>query len=206
MSSVRAAPRPYVSPVRVAAAAEKRQDVIVAARRLLSEGSIASFSLEAVARGAGVTRLTVYNQFGSRSGLLEAVFDEIAAHGDLARLAEAVDDPDPWRGLDLVVEIVCAVWGFEPAIGRLQDAIALDREFAQVVIDRNERRRAIIGSIVRRLDPGQTAERTRDAVDLIFSLTAYTTFRALGDGRTPAAICGLLKRACRDAAKAHDNQ
>ncbi|WP_404558819.1 TetR/AcrR family transcriptional regulator [Bradyrhizobium niftali] len=55
-------------------------------------------SLDAVAKAANVTRLTVYNQFGSRRGLLEAVFDDIARRGRLGRLDDAVDDPDPEKG------------------------------------------------------------------------------------------------------------
>src|SRR5947209_17984365 len=79
--------RRYVSSVRSAAAATSRARVVAAAAALLrQDGGIAGFSLEAVARAAGVTRLTVYNQFGSRRGLLEAVFDEIAARGGLTRL------------------------------------------------------------------------------------------------------------------------
>ena len=60
-------PRAYVSSVRTAAAAEKRDRVLEAAAKLLREdASIARFSLDTVAKAAGVTRLTVYNQFGSR--------------------------------------------------------------------------------------------------------------------------------------------
>ncbi len=52
--------RPYTSSVRAAAAAKKRDRVIdAAARSLREDASIASFSLEAVAKAAGVTRLTV---------------------------------------------------------------------------------------------------------------------------------------------------
>ena len=82
-------PRSYVSPARSAAAAETRERVIEAASRTLREGeSIARFSLDTVAKVAGVTRLTVYNQFGSRRGLLEAVFDEIAT-------AACISSPTP---------------------------------------------------------------------------------------------------------------
>jgi AcrR family transcriptional regulator len=41
------------------------------------EGS-AKFSVEAVARQAGVARMTVYYQFGSRRGLLEGICDSLA--------------------------------------------------------------------------------------------------------------------------------
>ncbi|MDB5580125.1 MAG: transcriptional regulatory protein [Bradyrhizobium sp.] len=198
--------RSYVSPVRAAAAAEKRRLMIDAATRFLrEEGSIANFSLEAIAREAGVARLTLYNQFGSRSGLLEAIFEDIARRGKLARLADVTTDPDPWRGLDRFIEIFCEFWSFEPAVGRLQDAVAIDREFGQAVLDRTERRRPTIQSIVRRLHPGQSARLERDMVDLIFSLTAYASFQSLSIGRKPGAVCTLLKRACRDVARAPDD-
>src|SRR5258705_9412753 len=93
--------RPYVSSVRTAAAAAKRDRVIEAAARSLREdASIATFSLDAVAKAAGVTRLTVYHQFGSRRGLLEAVFDEIARQGGLARIPHAMAITDPHAALD----------------------------------------------------------------------------------------------------------
>ena len=79
-------PRPYVSPKRAAAAEKTKAQVIAAAQRLLEEGE-AQMSLEAVAKAAGVTRLTVYKQFGSRRGLLEAVFDDNARRFGITRMA-----------------------------------------------------------------------------------------------------------------------
>jgi len=62
--------RPYTSSVRTAAAAEKRERVIAAAARSLREdASIASFSLDAVAKAAGVTRLTVYHHRARREAV-----------------------------------------------------------------------------------------------------------------------------------------
>src|SRR5438105_2411014 len=134
--------RSYVSSVRASAAAEKRDRVIEAAAKSLREdGGIASFSLETVAKAAGVTRLTVYNQFGSRRALLEAVFDEIARQGGLAEIADAMAMPDPHAALDRLIEIFCAFWSRDPAVGRLHDAMATDPEFAQAIVERNERRR-----------------------------------------------------------------
>lgn len=193
--------RPYVSSVRAAAAAEKRQDVLHAATRFLREnGSIARFSLDAIAKDAGVTRLTVYNQFGSRRGLLEAVFDDLAERGRLYRLADACSDPDGWRGLDHLVEIFCDFWSCDPAIGQLQDAGAIDREFGLAVLERNERRRSAICIIVQRINRDQPVERLADAIDLIFVLTSYPTFRSLKVSRQMPALCHLLKIACRNAA------
>ena len=94
--------RNYVSSARASAAAETRERIIAAGARLLrKDASIANFSLDVVAKAAGVTRLTVYNQFGSRRGLLEAVFDDIAHQGGLFELAEApAVRGDEWKLID----------------------------------------------------------------------------------------------------------
>lgn len=100
--------RSYVSPARASAAAETRERIIAAGARLLrKDASIANFSLDVVAKEAGVTRLTVYNQFGSRRGLLEAVFDDIARQGGLFELAEVMTMADPRNALDRIVTIFC---------------------------------------------------------------------------------------------------
>ena len=193
-------PRPYVSAVRAAAAQEKRRQVLEAAARHLREESLAAFSLEAVARAAGVTRLTVYNQFGSRRGLLEAVFDELAQQGGLDRLSDAMAAPDPRAGLDQMVEIFCDFWSGDPAVGRVQDAIATDPELAYAVRDRNARRRQIVVALVERLaaqSAGPAA--TGDAADLIFALTSDPMFSMLQAGRSAEATCHLIKTACGEA-------
>ncbi|MBV8841133.1 MAG: helix-turn-helix transcriptional regulator, partial [Alphaproteobacteria bacterium] len=75
-------PRRYNSPGRDAAAAQTRERIVAAAAGILATAEgMPDFSLEAVAKAAGVTRLTVYNQFGSRRAVLEAVFDQVALRG-----------------------------------------------------------------------------------------------------------------------------
>ncbi|WP_034161698.1 TetR/AcrR family transcriptional regulator [Sphingomonas sp. ERG5] len=192
--------RSYVSSVRTAAAAEKRDRVIQAATALLrEEEGIVTFSLDAVAKAAGVTRLTVYHQFGSRRGLLEAVFDDIAKRGRLTRLSEAMVDVDPRRGLDRLIDIFCEFWGGDPAVGRLQDAASLDLEFAQALQQRHERRRKGLEVLVARMAHAAPPEAQREAVDLIFALTSFATFRMLIPGRSAEAVCGLIKDAATAA-------
>jgi AcrR family transcriptional regulator len=193
--------RRYVSSVRTAAAAEKRDRVIEAAARSLREdASIASFSLDAVAKAAGVTRLTVYHQFGSRRGLLEAVFDEIARQGGLTAIADAMAMPDPWAALDRLVEIFCAFWNRDPAVGRLHEAMATDPEFAQALIERNERRRQTFDALVRRVAGKTAASQARqDAVDIIFALTSFAMFAMLSRDRSVDEVCALVKSASRSA-------
>jgi AcrR family transcriptional regulator len=193
--------RRYISSVRTAAAAEKRERVIEAAARSLREdASIASFSLDAVAKAAGVTRLTVYHQFGSRRGLLEAVFDEIAQQGGLTEIAGAMAMPDPRAALDRLVEIFCAFWNQDPAVGRLHEAMATDPEFAQALMGRNERRRKTINVLVGRIAETTAPPRARrGAVDMIFALTSFAMFAMLRRDRSVDDVCALLKTACRSA-------
>ena len=193
--------RAYVSSVRTAAAAEKRDRVLkAAAKALRQDASIAHFSLDSVAKAAGVTRLTVYNQFGSRRGLLEAVFDEIARQGGLHRIADTMAMPDPRDALDRLVEIFCAFWNKDPAVGRLHDAMATDPEFAEAVLERNERRRKGLTALVERIAGKTASRRTRqDAVDTIFALTSYPMFAMLRPGRPAEEVCRLVQSVCRAA-------
>jgi AcrR family transcriptional regulator len=193
--------RHYISSVRAAAAAEKRDRVIQAATKLLRENTnIAAFSLDAVAKAAGVTRLTVYNQFGSRRGLLEAVFDVIARQGGLTRIEEAMAMPDPRIGLDRLVEIFCYFWNRDSAIGRLQEAMSADPELARALIERNERRRKTLEILVARIDRRKASSSARrDAVDLIFALTSYAMFANLCSNRPADEACRLIQSASRRA-------
>ena len=192
-------PRPYASAVRAAAAAETRAEVLSAAARLLREQpDFAAFTLDAVAKAAGVTRLTVYHQFGSRRGLLEAVFDDLAVRGGLPRIAQAMAMPDARAAIERLVAIFCDFWGGDAAVGRLNEATAADAEFGDAVAQRNERRREAIRVLVDRLCTGRRigAKARADATDLLFGLTGHAMHKALSVNRSPAAVCTLVQRAC----------
>lgn len=191
------AKRNYVSPVRDAAAMEKRAKMIDAATRLLREpNAVASFSLDAVAKEAGVTRLTVYNQFGSRRGVFEEVFDRIAERGGLHRIPEALQRPDPEESLRELISIFCDFWASDPAIGHLHDAMAIDAEFAQSLMARNELRRGLIANLVRRARPAVTDADRRDVTDLVFGLTGQAMYRTVAQRRSIKRVCAMIQDAC----------
>ena len=80
-------PRPYHRGQRQAASEQTRYSVLQAARKLLMEStSFSGFSIEAVARRADVARMTIYHQFGSKMGLLEALCDSLAVTGEMEQL------------------------------------------------------------------------------------------------------------------------
>lgn len=184
--------RSYNSPRRTKAAEETRQRLIEVAGALLAEGIA---SMEAVARAAKVTRLTLYKQFGSRRALFEAVFDERALRGGLKRIPEVMMIEDPRAALGGLIEIFCAFYSSDPAISRIQDACAADAELKQAMEERAERRRKALGALLQRILPAEDAARRQGRVDLLFALTTLPVYQSLSAGRSEAETCDLIKAA-----------
>jgi len=204
-------PRPYQSPSRDAAASRTRDRIVASAAAILGRAKgIDEFSLEAVAKKAGVTRLTVYNQFGSRRALLEAVFDERAVRGGLHRLVEAMATSDPHDALLQVIAIFCEFWTFDPgALGLLHAAGASDPDLALSVGERNERRRRLLAALVRRMaHQGRTrAKAERELIDTLFALTSFWFFSQLATGgRTATATCRIIQELAMDAVQRASSQ
>jgi hypothetical protein len=118
-----------------------------------------------------------------------------AREGGLLRLADAVNLADPRAGLDRVIEIFCDFWSFDPSVGRLH--LVADAEFKGAVDERNERRRKVIGTLVRRIEGFAEDGATRDLVDTLFVLTSYAMFSMfLVNGRSAADVRVLIKAIC----------
>lgn len=197
-------PRPYRSRARAEATEQTRLRIAAAAAAVLRAKGAGGFSLESVAQAAGVTRLTVYNQFGSRRGLLEAVFDDRAAQGGLFRLAEAMADADPLAALGRLVEIFCGFWNSDRgSLGSLHAAASADPEFQASLRERNERRRKALSVLVGRLAArGDVApDAAKDLTDLLFVMTSFQTYAELAADRTPDATCALIQRTVVDAVR-----
>jgi AcrR family transcriptional regulator len=197
-------PRPYQSRVRADAADETRARIVAAAGELLEATPYAPFSLEAVAKKAGVTRLTVYNHIGGRRTLLEAVFDQSASTAGLDRLGEAITAPDPLRALALVVERFGAFWAARrQTLIRLQAARAVDPDLDEALYERNERRRHLLRVIIERLvQSGEVrAEAVLDLVDTLHVLTSFQVFADLAEARSVDAARQLIWQMAEDALK-----
>jgi AcrR family transcriptional regulator len=190
-------PRPYRLGQRQVAVDTNRVKMLAAARDLLQKET--SFSIDAVARRADLTRMTVYHQFGSRRGLLEALFDELAARGGMHELPSAFQQPDPMAALDRAIDIFARFWASDRLVlRRLRALAALDPELDQTLMQRNEWRRKGLRVIVGRLDAARknASRSSEDTVDLLFALTSFESFDVLaGPGRSPTAVAPILKRA-----------
>ena len=200
------APRAYKSPQRSAAAAQTRERVVAAARDLLaSPQGLQGFTLESVAKRAAVARLTVYNQFGSRRALLEAVFDDLTIRGGISRVAAAMSDEDPHVALARLVTVLCEFSTFgrqimEPLIA----ASASDPELRETMQARNERRRRAISVLVDRMKSrgDVRADAAADLVDVLNALTSASFLAELTrHGRDAKDAGALLQGLVADAVK-----
>ncbi|HLJ81077.1 MAG TPA: TetR/AcrR family transcriptional regulator, partial [Ktedonobacterales bacterium] len=174
-------PRPYQLGRRQAAATETRERILAAARALLmSSDGFSGFSMEAVARQADVARMTVYHQFGSKTGLLEAMCDSLAGYGGMEQLATAFRQPEPLEALDTFIGVFGHFWESDRLVlRRLRGLAALDPDFEQVIRARDEWRRGGLRVIVGRLMEryGRPSQEAFDeTVDVLFTLTSFECF------------------------------
>src|SRR2546425_11700828 len=144
-------PRPYRLGRRQAAVDRTRARILTAARALLVARGNTDFSIEAVARRARVTRATVYQRFGSRPKLLEALFDDLALRGGMRDLADAFRRPDPEEALARFIATFGRFWTAHRAIHRRLLALgALDAGLDRALSARQEWRRQGLRGVVGR--------------------------------------------------------
>src|ERR1035438_3933186 len=120
-------PRPYQLGARQVQIDDSRQKVIDAARALLTEStSYTTFTVDAVAKRADVARATIYYQFESKIGLLEAICDALAEEGQMSDLATAFTNPDPIEALCIFVSCFARFWNSDrPVMRRLRSLARL---------------------------------------------------------------------------------
>jgi AcrR family transcriptional regulator len=192
-------PRPYRLGRRQAAIDRTRARILQAARALLIARDSAAFSIERVARRARVTRATVYQRFGSRAKLLEALFDDLARRGGMGNLASTFSEADPELALARFVATFGRFWTAHRAIHRRLLALgALDAGLERTLRARQEWRRQGLRLIVARLRERDGRSTQNEMIDLLFALTSFQTFDVLaGPKRTPAAVTPLVLRAAQ---------
>jgi AcrR family transcriptional regulator len=184
---------------REAASEETKRRLLDAARDLLTKAGAGGLSMEAVARRAGVSRLTIYYQFGSRRALLEALYDYLAARSDLMRLPQVFHEPDALAGLLGLVGVFNRFWAGERLlIRRLRSLAALDPDF-QSATQRDQWRRNGVMALLRRLVAEQEAPlpgALEETADLLSSLMSFETYDALaGEARSPEQVEALVRGA-----------
>jgi AcrR family transcriptional regulator len=203
-------PRPYRMGKRQAAADDTRARILEAARQLLANESETDLGMEAIARRADVSRLTIYYQFKSRPGLLEALYDHLAIRGNMRRMAEVFHEADPSVALDKLVLTFVGFWSSDPVvIRRLRGMATLDAEIDQGIRSRDARRQHAAREIIRRTVLGGkkklSTEQQNLTADVLSMLTSFESYDALARaGHTQRAILATLARMAHAAIDSAD--
>ena len=197
-------PRPYQLGRRQAVIDESRRRVLDAARALLAgPGGYTAFTVDAVARRADVARATVYYQFRSKTGLLEALCDDLAETGQMGDLPRAFGGSDPFAAVNGLIEVFARFWAADRVVmRRLRALAALDPEVHAVITARDERRRQGLEILIGRVAadpprPGATDAAPGllpgDAVRALLALTSFESFDAMaGPDRDLGAVVPLV--------------
>src|SRR5579862_2939833 len=160
-------PRPYNLGRRQEQISQGRRQILDATRALLRETThYPAFSVDAVAKRADVARATVYYQFGSKTGLLEALCDDLAEAGQMSALAQVFADPDPAEALRGFVVCFGQFWDADRVVmRRLRALAALDADVAAVIDARDERRRHGLEELIGRMTADGTQREASDSDD-----------------------------------------
>jgi AcrR family transcriptional regulator len=173
-----------LSPRRQAEVERTRASILAAARELVSELGPES-SLGKVAERAGVSRITVYNQFGSKALLLEAL--SVEARPALGSVPAVESGADPADELRLRLEHACAAWAPNP---RLHRQLA-----GRGHGDRSDDDHALAERLAAsdRLRPGCSIKEAEDVIGILTSFPVFDRLHKEGR-RSTSAVAEILLR------------
>ena len=177
--------------LRAAGVARTRRNVVAAVRERLIEAGYHGIGLEQVAEDAGITRVTIYRQFGSKLGLLKAVADDLAERGQAAeRLGAAVALPDASTAFRSLVIELCRFWDTDPPLfRRMVSLAAVDPEARQVIETREQWRYNGIDTLTGRLaGEGRLRAPPFGKDQAIATIAAVTSFPACDQIASPLGV------------------
>jgi len=180
---------PY--PTRRRAPAASRAKVLAAVHDLLAAGAFHTATVEDIAERAGVARATVYQQFGSRLGLVDAMCEAFDENPALLSLRGV-------ETLDEFVALCVAFWSSEEAVlEQLYGVAAVDPAAAALVERQRADRRGELERLLRIVAP----KAARRALPLLLVATSFETYRELRRhaGLSERELTRTLQAVTRDA-------
>lgn len=156
---------------------------MAAARELIPDAG-ASLPMASIARHAGVAIQTVYDQFGSKGGLLIAVVNDVQqTHGLFRAFREVFESPDGEAAMRRMVDVTVSFWHQAwPYMEALLRSRRVDPVVAREMAFIDRLRHAHYWAITKRLEDegrirlGETAD---TAADQAFALTVPTIYEEL---------------------------
>jgi AcrR family transcriptional regulator len=182
-----------MSPTRRELVRATRTRIVDAAGRLTSDRGAAGFSMDVLAKEAGVARATVYEHFRSKRSVLDELASSIArtVSMDEARIQSG----DPLVALRDVLGAVCRHWAeHEERMSGLRTLTALTGgdQASEGIDDKQLRRLMEALAASGQMRAHWTIE---EAADALGALTSYATYERLRRApRTPEQVEGVLAK------------
>lgn len=169
--------RTYTLGKRLENSDHKRAAILDAARSQLESNGFLQLTMESLARGSGVTRQTVHNLFGTKTGVLEALFDQLALDGGMERMRVVMQQTETEAMLSGFVEVFTGFWARNRLLlRRIHGIAAIDPELGSVLEARNRRRQVAASRVVDQLSRNSGKKKTEDRRQRIATLYALTSF------------------------------
>src|SRR5438874_7762359 len=145
-------PRVYRTRPRADRSQETRERITRAVRELLAEGTFHESTVEEVADRAGISRATLYQHFGSRLELVDAICDTFDANPALLALRRSVQLPDADAALAETITNAVGFWSSEdPILSQLYGVAAIDPAAQDLVERQRVDRRGEMEQLANRL-------------------------------------------------------
>jgi AcrR family transcriptional regulator len=186
--------------------------ILDAAERLIEDGKFHSATVETLAEEAGISRATVFNRFGSKLGVLEALVQRCFFGPEMRAIKEALEMEDPVSALEAVIEPSCALWEARGFIVEQLYAIVVLEPGAAALIDEIEAdQRSDLQALTRRLiragrlRPGFGEARAVAMLHVLTSLESFLRLRrtyGLSLRQTRETIAEVAVTLLRDRASA----
>ncbi len=178
--------RVYRQRRRAESTAETRRRIMDAVRDLLERGEFHRSSVEEIAERAGVARATLYQHFGSRLGLVDAICQSFSENPSMAALKASRELEDPAEAAVELVRQAMRFWAAEEALHRnLYGLATIDDAARDFVRRQGADRRSYAERVLRRLrEAGRLrrgiGENEALALLLLPSFKTYEELRAAG--------------------------
>jgi AcrR family transcriptional regulator len=166
--------RPYSSRLRASQAEQTRVRILEALAEEIADGGMSDFSIDQIARRAGVSPRTVYHHFPNRDALLNGVTDWL----DQQVTGEPISENTTAR--ELFDHLAAAFEAMDAHEGLIRAQLLT--ELGQTVRRRGRsRRRPAIEFLIRREAPGASEVEVRRTTALVHYLASSEAWRSMKD-------------------------
>ena len=166
------------------AAPQSVERVLEAAAGLIQDDAFHTATMEELAAEAGVSRATVFNRFGSKLGVLQALYLRGMEGPEMQAIQGALALKDPVAALAAVIDAACRIWeAYGPVHLQLQAVGVLEPDAAALIDEQRDQQRAEIEALIRRLAdagrlrPGLGQTRAAATLHMLTSLETFTWLR-----------------------------